>query len=278
MSINTIEQDFIDKISAKVRLLADGKERFRVLTPFQFEDGDQLVIVLKKVGERWILSDEAHTYMHLTYDIDEKLLHSGTRRKLISNALSMFDVEEHNGELILDVSDARYGDALYDFVQALLKIIDVTYLSKERVKSTFMDDFRALLHEKVVPATRMAFNWRDRVRDPKGNYTVDCLINGMPQPLLVYALANDSKTRDATIALHQFKEWEVPFSSLGIVKDEKATTHKVLARFRDVCETCFININESYESIEQYLDANISVEALPAPVLPQSLPQRTREN
>ena len=278
MSINTIEQDFIDKISAKVRLLADGKERFRVLTPFQFEDGDQLVIVLKKVGERWILSDEAHTYMHLTYDIDEKLLHSGTRRKLISNALSTFDVEEHNGELILDVSDARYGDALYDFVQALLKIIDVTYLSKERVQSTFMDDFRALLHEKVVPATRMAFNWRDRVRDPKGNYTVDCLINGMPQPLLVYALANDSKTRDATIALHQFKEWEVPFSSLGIVKDEKATSRKVLTRFRDVCGECFININESYGSIGQYLDANISVEVSPSPVLLQSLPQRTREN
>ena len=275
MSINTIEQDFIDKISAKVRLLADGKERFRVLTPFQFEDGDQLVIVLKKVDGRWILSDEAHTYMHLTYDLDEKLLHSGTRRKIISNALSMFEVEERNGELILDVSDARYGDALYDFVQALLKITDVTYLSRERVQSTFMDDFRALLREKVVPETRMAFDWRDRVLDPQGKYTVDCLINGMPQPLLVYALANDSNTRDATIALHQFREWEVPFSSMGIVKDEKATSRKVLARFHDVCEECFININKSYERIGQYLDANISVEALPSLGPPQSFRNRS---
>ena len=64
MSINTIEQDFIDKVSAKVRLLADGKERFRVLTPFQFEDGDQLVIVLKKVGGRGYLlcGDLVDTY------------------------------------------------------------------------------------------------------------------------------------------------------------------------------------------------------------------------
>ena len=83
MSINTIKQDFIDKVSAKVRLLADGEERFRVLTPFQFEDGDQLVIVLKKLGGRWVLSDEAHTYMHLTYDIDKKSLYSGTRREII---------------------------------------------------------------------------------------------------------------------------------------------------------------------------------------------------
>ena len=62
MSITTIEQNFINKVSTQVSLSADGKERYRVLTPFQFEDGDELVIVLKKEGERWLLSDEAHTY------------------------------------------------------------------------------------------------------------------------------------------------------------------------------------------------------------------------
>ena len=253
MSINTIEQDFINKVSAKVRLSPDGKERFRVLTPFQFEDGDRLVIVLKKLDGRWVLSDEAHTYMHLTYDMDEKSLHSGTRREIILNALSIFEVEDHNGELILDVSDARYGDALYDFVQALLKIADVSYLSRERVQSTFMEDFRALLREKV-PSTRMAFDWYDTNHDFKGNYLVDCRINGMPQPLFVHALRNDNSTRDATIALHQFKEWKLSFNSMGIVKGKKATSRKVLARFRDVCDQCFIGIDESYEQIEQYLE------------------------
>ncbi len=152
MSIKTIEKDFIDKVSGKIKLLAEGKERFRVLTPFQFEDGDQLVIVLKRVGERWVLSDEAHTYMHLTYEIDEKRLHQGTRRKIILNALSMFDVEDYNGELILDVSDGRYGDALYDFVQALLKITDVSYLSGERIQATLkehIDNIRKHLEQKI---------------------------------------------------------------------------------------------------------------------------------
>ena len=50
-----------------------AKSDFRVFTPFMFEDGDQLVIVLKKVGESGGYStDEAHTYMHLTYEIDEE--------------------------------------------------------------------------------------------------------------------------------------------------------------------------------------------------------------
>ena len=33
MSINTIEQDFMDKVSAKVRLSADGEERFPRVYP-----------------------------------------------------------------------------------------------------------------------------------------------------------------------------------------------------------------------------------------------------
>ena len=258
MAINTIEQDFTDNVSAQISLSADGKDRFRVLTPFQFEDGDELVIVLKKEGERWLLSDEAHTYRHLTYDIDEKLLYSGTRWKLISKALSMFEVEDRNGELILDVSDAYYGEALYDFVQALLKITDVSYLSRQRVQSTFMEDFYELLNEKVE-TTRMAFGWHDKVRDPQANYRVDCLINGMSKPFFVYALANDNKTRDATIALRCFKDWGIQFDCMGIIKDEKTTSRKVLERFRDVCKTYFTGINESRKQIEQYLDENISV-------------------
>ena len=122
MSIETIERDFHEKVSEQVRLAAEGMDRFRVFTPFMFEDGDHLSIVLKKEGTRWVLSDEAHTYMHLSYDIDEKDLHGGTRQQIISNPLSTFRVEDRDGELMLDVPDEQYGDALYSFVQALLKI------------------------------------------------------------------------------------------------------------------------------------------------------------
>ena len=134
MATENILQDFHDKVSSKVRLQAEGMGRYRVFTPFLFEDGDHLAIVLKKEGTQWVLTDEAHTYMHLTYDVDERDLHSGTRQKIISNALSTFQIEDRNGELTLQVPGERYGDALYSFVQGLLKITDVTYLSRERAE------------------------------------------------------------------------------------------------------------------------------------------------
>lgn len=149
MNLERIEQDFRDKVCEKLRISTEGIERFRVFTPFIFEDGDHLSIVLKMENERWILSDEGHTYMHLTYDLDEKDLQRGTRQKIITNALSVFSVQDREGELIISIKDDRYGDALYSFVQGLLRITDVTYLSRERVRSTFMEDFRAFMEETV---------------------------------------------------------------------------------------------------------------------------------
>ena len=260
MSIDMIEQDFQATVSGQVRLVAEGMGRYRVFTPFRFDDGDHLSIVLKRLGERWVLSDEAHTYMHLTYDIDEQDLHRGTRQTIISNALSVFQVEDRDGELVADVPDRQFGDALYSFVQALLKITDVTYLSRERVRSAFMDDFLALCTE-YVPEDRRTFDWRHPENDPQGIYTVDCRINGMPHPLFVHALDNDRKARDATISLHQFEKWGVSFRSLAIFEDQESINRKVLARFSDVCEKQFSSLTANRDRIERYLREAIAAGA-----------------
>jgi hypothetical protein len=255
--METIERQFHEKVSAKIRLGAEGMQRYRVFTPFLFEDGDHLAIVLKQEAGRWVLSDEAHTYMHLTYDLDEKDIQRGTRQKIIANALSTFRVEDRDGELLLFIPEERYGDALYSFVQALLKITDVTYLSRERVRSTFMEDFRALMSE-TVPEERRAFDWRDPMHDPQGMYTVDCRINGMQRPLFVHALPSDDKTRDATIALLQFEKWGIPFRSLAIFEDQESVNRKVLARFSDVCEKQFSTLTANRERITRFLQEVIS--------------------
>ena len=124
-------------------LAPEGLGRYRVFAPFRFDDGDHLSIVLKRELLGWTFSDEGHTFMHLTYDIDENDLFSGTRQQIISDALSGFQMEDREGELILGVPNGGYGDALSSFVQGLLKIADLSYLSRERVRSVFKDDFRA---------------------------------------------------------------------------------------------------------------------------------------
>lgn len=88
------------------------------------------------IGKRWILSDEGHTLKRLTYEIDARDLIRGNRQKLIESALKSFGVSNAEGELYIPVLNGSYGDALFNFVQSLLKISDVTFLRRERIKST----------------------------------------------------------------------------------------------------------------------------------------------
>ena len=149
MTIDTIEADFRRTVGESVRLANEGLNRYRVFTPFLFEDGDHLAVVLKREDSRWVLTDEGHTYMHLTYDLDERDLQRGNRQKIISNALSVFSVEDREGELRLLIPDAQFGDGLFSFIQALLKTSAIpTYLRDD----WYRDWGSVEQYERVVPA------------------------------------------------------------------------------------------------------------------------------
>ena len=161
---------------------------------------------------------------------------------------------------MIPVVESRFGDALFNFVQALKKVSDISFLSRERVRSTFLEDFRAMLKEKV-PEDRLQFDWTNKENDPKAVYPVDARINHMRRPLFVFALPSDEKVSVATISLLTFERWGNPFRSLGIFEEQESIDRKVLARFTDVVEKEFSSLEGNKKRISDYLDAILSPEA-----------------
>jgi hypothetical protein len=255
--LNTAENianDFKEKVCEAVRLHEEGVNRYRVFTPFTFDDGDGFSIVLQKNGNGWFLSDEGHTFMHMSYEMDMAALERGNRAELLESVLSNFGISESEGSLELHFKPGEAGNALYTYLQALTKISDLSYLNREVVKSTFIEDFKQTM-ETELPGGRYIFDYHFENHDPQNSYPVDCYVNGMDVPLLIFAIQNDDKCRDVTISLHQYERWGISFRSLAIFENQTDISRKVLARFSDVSDKQFSSLISNRERIHNYLES-----------------------
>jgi hypothetical protein len=260
LALGELAGSLSEVVGAKVRVERLGERELRVFVPFEFPDGDRLVIRLRQHpdwGYEW--TDMGHTFMHLSYDLDMDALASGNRKVLLETIEQRAGIQDRSGELVLPThSDAVAGD-LFQFVQALLQISDLRFLSRERVKSTFSDDLRGLLKERF--AKRAHFDYVDAEHDADGRYPIDCLLNGLPRPLAVFGIGNDAQARDATITLLRFRAWSRDLFAVGVHEEMEELTGKVLARLSDVVDKQFSSLAGNEGAIVDYVRREIERQA-----------------
>jgi len=259
MDVQALSETVQGAIGRQVVVEQEGRERYIVTTPFTRDDGDHFNIVLRGSEDRstWVVSDEGETLMHLSYWMDYASLKKGTRREIVERVLGQYGVENREGELRLETVYTDLSGAIFTFLQALTRVNDVTYLSRETVRATFMDDFREFM-QQTVPTERLTFDYHHPKYDRRGVYTVDALVNHRDVPLYVFAIGTNDRCRDVTINLHMYKQWNIRYQSIAIFEDQQAISRDVLARFSDVADKQFSSLVSSEPQIESYLKERLS--------------------
>ena len=264
MDIEHTKKEFLQKVCADIRIIEEGVNRYRVFTPFTFDDGDHLAITLSQDENGiWRITDEGHTIMRLTYLIDERDLRKGNRQKIIEASLMRHGILEEDGELYISLKDVTPGDALFSLIQGIIQISDVSYLTREIVKSTFYEDFRTTITDianTILPKKQdltFDFDWSHPQQDPDGRYSVDCIIRDSGRPVFLFALNNDDKVRDVTINILHFEKLGMDFQSVGIFENQENISRSVLARFSDVCDKQFSQLSGNEERMSSYLNRAI---------------------
>lgn len=236
-----IVRSFREKVSAEIELEQEGLDRYIVYTPFMFDDGDHFVVVLRHENGAWTLTDEGHTFMHLSYA--EINLDKGSRGRLVDQSLSCFGVDRCEGELRVAVPDEQFGDALFSFVQALARISATALWTRTRVASAFLEDFRTMMRG-LAPENRLTFDYTDAENDPEGLYSVDCRINHLTKPLFIFAVGNDTRANSATIACYHYEKNNVPFQAAAVFEDQTRINRKTLAMLSAVVGRQFPSLAE----------------------------------
>ncbi len=248
MDIESLEKEFRKKVCDEIEIISEGKDRFVIVTPFSFEDGDILNTILKKNGAGWYFTDEGHTFMHLSYD--DLDFERGKRKEIIDSILKTHYLENDNGELKCPVEENYFGDAFYTFIQGLIKVTDIAFTRRERILSLFYEEFQGCLRDMF--GDKCIFDYKDPIKDPGGKYPVDCYVKN-DIPLFIFGLFNNDKCRDATITCLTYEKWGIPFTSIAIFENQEDINKRVLARFSDVIEKQYSTLASAKERLPDYL-------------------------
>lgn len=254
MQLENIEAVISKCITDSVTLQKKEANVYKVNIPLFFGDGDSLKIILRQNQDgRFMLSDEAHTLMYLSYHNIE-VNSSISRRKILDKILNSHDIEEDDGRLIMkDIIPEETGYAIFTFSQALLKIGDFVMWKREVIRNFFMEQFHEILPE-CTGGRKYVFDYQHKEIDYSGAYIVDCLIQTKNNNVHVYAVNSEIRAKDAALSMRFYSNQNLHIPSCAVFDEEARITKKSRVQITDAADKTIASLWKIPDMLPKFLD------------------------
>lgn len=249
-----LEKLLCERLCAEVKIHRREDDVLMMESPFTFPDGDHFPIYLSETAAGGVkLSDSGHTLMHVSYDQDVDLFYEGARATLREQIVRECGIEEDHGIFSIETPPEQIAGALFRFGQALTKIHDLTFLSRERVASTFYEDLKELVFS-ILDEQAIEIDYILPGLPDANNYPVDYRFEGKEGgPVFLYGIPSRDKARLTTIMLSHFLLHNVPFESIIVFADQKEMPRLDLARLTNVAGTAVASL-EAEEDLRRKIE------------------------
>lgn len=204
-----------------------GTDEFLVHTGMYYDDGDELHIVMKKMSDGVLLTDEGHTMMWLSY---EDFTFTGTRRDLLDRYVEQNGVSLIDGCIQITVeSPGHAGSALSSLIQTMLQVAGLRNLSRSNVASTFKEDVLSTFRESTLAEL---CEFKKEIPGKGGSVEADIFLRA-ERPVLIFVASGPGRAKDVLINLLMVQEADIGYRTVVVI-DESS---KISKRHRELIET-----------------------------------------
>lgn len=244
-NIDAMIESIRKSMCSKTTLEPRGVDRYLVHTGYTFQDGDELHIVLKKKDGRWILTDDAHTMMWLSY---EDFTLTDSRKAVLDVTLSSNNVSMEEGRIFIDCTGKDVGQCLMSMIQAIMQTADLLYLSRNNIRNTYSDDIKQLMKDSL--GDRCVFDKQIYRGDEE--YTIDVYVEA-PTPLYVFTVSSRDRCNAALVTILALgAEANMDFTSLTFVDQTADIGKNILVKLNNRTDKLFYN-RPSEDELERFL-------------------------
>ncbi len=249
-----LEAVLCDRLCTTVRLHKRDDGVLMLDTPFTFPDGDHFPMYLSESRTGGIvLSDRGHILMHISYEHDIDTLYDGVRASLREQIVLEHGIREDNGVFLVESSPDQLANSIFGFGQALTKIYDLTFLSRDRVVSTFYEDMKSVLFG-IVGEEKIEVDYVPLDVPNANNYPVDYRLAGRDgSSVFIYGVPNRDKARLTTITLSHFLLNNLSFESIIVFENQQEIPRLDVARLTNVAGTAVASL-EAESDLRRKID------------------------